>query len=211
MSKAFTYGDLALVRSAVNLSPELLAPYFGLTNMTLRRWALQKDLNKIIPEKHTAAIRNGLFRLYSEGKISIEDRSVRHLLDQMQPLYFGMVLNSFGVDIKKLENKDFRKSAVNFLNMVAKESIRSGSATPLRDQLKAIRAKTRQFASEIAMLVRIAEGKVKIPRKSRAIALGALIYLIVPFDLVPDSLPGLGLLDDFALLRVAISYYGLVS
>lgn len=38
--------------------------------------------------------------------------------------------------------------------------------------------------------------------QSRAIAIGALIYLISPIDAVPDALPG-GLLDDVAVILVA--------
>ncbi len=37
---------------------------------------------------------------------------------------------------------------------------------------------------------------------SRAIAIGALIYLISPIDAVPDVLPG-GLLDDLAVILAA--------
>ncbi|MEB3272467.1 MAG: YkvA family protein [Prochlorothrix sp.] len=41
--------------------------------------------------------------------------------------------------------------------------------------------------------------------KSRALAIGALIYLITPFDAIPDVLPGLGLVDDAAVLVSVIA------
>lgn len=41
--------------------------------------------------------------------------------------------------------------------------------------------------------------------KSRALAIGALIYLITPLDAIPDVLPGLGLVDDAALLVSVIA------
>jgi len=204
--KTFSYGDLTRVRTAVNLSPEALAPYFGVTNMTLRRWAAERDLSKPVPDRHTPAIRNGLFRLYGEGKLSLQDSAVGPLLEQMQPLYFGTILNSLGVDIHKLDAKDFRKSAVRFLKMVAKEFVKNNSPSRLREQVKAMRVKTRDFAREITFLLRIVEGKVDAPQKAVFVAIGALVYLVVPFDLIPDSLPGIGLLDDFALLSVAVAY-----
>lgn len=41
--------------------------------------------------------------------------------------------------------------------------------------------------------------------KSRALAIGALIYLITPFDAIPDVIPGLGLVDDAAVLVSVIA------
>ena len=40
--------------------------------------------------------------------------------------------------------------------------------------------------------------------KDRAIILGALGYLILPVDLIPDFIPGVGLTDDVAALTFAV-------
>jgi len=42
------------------------------------------------------------------------------------------------------------------------------------------------------------------PRWAKAVAIGALGYLILPFDAVPDMLPGAGMLDDLLALTTAI-------
>ena len=39
--------------------------------------------------------------------------------------------------------------------------------------------------------------------KDKAIIIGALGYLIAPIDLLPDYIPGLGLTDDAAALKIA--------
>jgi len=44
----------------------------------------------------------------------------------------------------------------------------------------------------------------KFPVKHKAIVLGALGYLILPIDLMPDALPVVGLTDDLAALIFAI-------
>ena len=44
----------------------------------------------------------------------------------------------------------------------------------------------------------------KIPVKSIIAIVSALIYLVVPTDLIPDFIPGIGLVDDFAVLRICI-------
>ncbi len=42
----------------------------------------------------------------------------------------------------------------------------------------------------------------KIPKGTILCVLGALLYLILPLDLIPDTLPGLGFVDDIGLLAM---------
>jgi uncharacterized membrane protein YkvA (DUF1232 family) len=42
-------------------------------------------------------------------------------------------------------------------------------------------------------------------RKTRALAVGALLYFINPFDLIPDAVVGIGYLDDFAVVSLISS------
>ena len=46
---------------------------------------------------------------------------------------------------------------------------------------------------------------LQTPLKVRATLLGALAYFILPFDLVPDFIAGIGFGDDAAVLAAAIS------
>lgn len=41
------------------------------------------------------------------------------------------------------------------------------------------------------------------PARIRAIILGDLLYLVSPFDAIPDAIPGLGFSDDMAVLTLA--------
>ena len=43
----------------------------------------------------------------------------------------------------------------------------------------------------------------KVPVKDKAIILGALGYLILPLDLIPDAIPLLGFTDDAAAIKMA--------
>lgn len=40
--------------------------------------------------------------------------------------------------------------------------------------------------------------------KEKLIALGAILYFINPFDLIPDALPGIGYIDDIGVLTLAV-------
>ncbi|MBC7905632.1 MAG: DUF1232 domain-containing protein [Rhodospirillaceae bacterium] len=42
------------------------------------------------------------------------------------------------------------------------------------------------------------------PIKAKAILLGAVAYFVLPFDVVPDVIAGLGYADDLAILMAAI-------
>jgi uncharacterized membrane protein YkvA (DUF1232 family) len=42
----------------------------------------------------------------------------------------------------------------------------------------------------------------KISTRDRFLAIGALLYFLNPIDLIPDALPGVGYLDDFAVLTM---------
>ena len=39
----------------------------------------------------------------------------------------------------------------------------------------------------------------------KAIAIGALLYLVSPIDAIPDVIPGLGLSDDAAIIAIAVA------
>ena len=40
----------------------------------------------------------------------------------------------------------------------------------------------------------------EVPVRMKIVIVGALLYLVLPIDVLPDSIPGFGLLDDFAVI-----------
>ncbi|HLE38366.1 MAG TPA: DUF1232 domain-containing protein [Acidimicrobiia bacterium] len=53
------------------------------------------------------------------------------------------------------------------------------------------------------LLYRLA-GDDRVPRPTRVLALAALAYAVLPIDLIPDSIPVLGKVDDFGLAAFAL-------
>ena len=45
----------------------------------------------------------------------------------------------------------------------------------------------------------------KTPRRAKGILLAALVYFIMPFDVIPDFILGLGFTDDMAVLLTALN------
>jgi uncharacterized membrane protein YkvA (DUF1232 family) len=59
--------------------------------------------------------------------------------------------------------------------------------------------------SLIRMIRAWARGEYKrLPRKSILMAIAAIIYFLNPLDLVPDFIPGVGYLDDAAVITFVI-------
>jgi uncharacterized membrane protein YkvA (DUF1232 family) len=52
-------------------------------------------------------------------------------------------------------------------------------------------------------------GDPRVPRRSKLILGGTLLYLVSPIDVVPDFVPGLGQVDD--LVVVLLSLHGLLN
>lgn len=95
---------------------------------------------------------------------------------------------------EKIENEDFNTSEYrdffkddSFWNKIKNYSLKIG--------LKGI-----YFALILYYLLQ----KNNIPLKEKTLILGALGYLIAPFDFIPDLLPGMGFVDDIGALTVVI-------
>lgn len=99
---------------------------------------------------------------------------------QLDPNNKTNKFNADNVDLKKYE-KDFNEN--NFWEKIKKFGIKIG-AKPIY----------------ISLLLFYALPKVKLIDK--AIIIGALGYLISPFDIFPDYIPILGFVDDIAVLML---------
>lgn len=58
---------------------------------------------------------------------------------------------------------------------------------------------------EVALVLYYCYRDPATPPKARAVILGALGYLILPLDAIPDFIPGVGFADDFAALTAALA------
>lgn len=70
-------------------------------------------------------------------------------------------------------------------------------------------AKVKTFASKVpfatdAVSMFFAMQDRKTPTKDRIFIYAALIYWLLPFDLIPDFLAGFGQLDDFGAISLAL-------
>ncbi len=55
------------------------------------------------------------------------------------------------------------------------------------------------------MLKDVWYGKFKAPWGTVASVTATLLYVVMPFDVIPDFIPGIGLLDDMLVVTLCIS------
>ena len=78
------------------------------------------------------------------------------------------------------------------------------SADKFWSKLKSIAARIGVKALYYSLLLYYAMTGPNMTKKDRAIILGALGYLILPLDLLPDFIPAVGLTDDVAVLALTV-------
>ena len=71
-------------------------------------------------------------------------------------------------------------------------------------KLKRVLKRLGANAAYYALLLYYALQDPQISRKDKGIIAGALGYFLLPFDLVPDFIPGVGYTDDIAALAFAV-------
>lgn len=47
----------------------------------------------------------------------------------------------------------------------------------------------------------------RVPLSYKAIPFGALVYVVFPVDFIPDLIPGLGQLDDIAVILLGLNWF----
>lgn len=71
------------------------------------------------------------------------------------------------------------------------------------DLLEMLKDATRAVPSFGKLLLGLARDP-RVPRKNKLIFGGVAAYLVLPFDLIPDRIRGIGKLDDIALLAIGL-------
>lgn len=77
-----------------------------------------------------------------------------------------------------------------------------------RDLPRMKRGSLQKVWGEVLLLWRAASDK-DAPWYAKASAIAGLLYVVIPFDVIPDFVPFLGLSDDVAAVTLAVSYLGI--
>lgn len=176
--KGITIGELRAFMEARNLSAEQVARDTRISNMTIRR-LLKHDPKTSVPPKYELQIRTLL-----RGAPEIARPEAWLGLPELQSADFGSLLT-------EIEHSGENCKDVAQLEKDAKSKLSDPNVGRL-------------LKENVQKLIRAVRSK-KLGMKERAAALGALIYFVNPFDLIPDAVPGVGYIDDFAILVLVVA------
>lgn len=206
-----TYSQVLSVFDESGLSPEQLAPYVGLSNMTIRRWRERGRAQKI-SKAHSALVLEGIARLVQDGRLRASDPLVSRLLSQAAIPAFDSAMGGMGVSLDDLRRAktggsgSLQARMTSLLRKIGSAKVRREEVDASRTRLLSFRSLGRDWKRMLDLLIAITKSSDRsVVQKS--VAYGALFYVIYPFDLIPDHIPLLGLIDDFAILAMAAGFY----
>lgn len=73
-----------------------------------------------------------------------------------------------------------------------------------KERMLAVAREVAQFVPDVAALFRDVAKDPRVPKRVKYEVGAAAAYLVLPIDLIPDFIPGLGQLDDVAIIGFAV-------
>jgi len=145
--------------------------------------------------------------LLSEGKLKHDSKAVSDFLESNLPEFFNAAIAQFNV------SPDVFSEPGNYqdkITMALSQIGNSGKARETVDKQKSEISKFTRWGSDwkkrITLLADVIRSK-KLTLLDKLVAYGAFFYLVTPIDLIPDSIPIFGYIDDFGILGFAVAYY----
>jgi len=193
--------------AATDLSPEKLSSYLNISNLTYRRW-LKRPGREEIPKGYDRNIAGGIYQLLCEGKLDHDSKAVSYFMEHNMPEFFGAAVEQFHIPVELLTNR-----SVCHQDKITTVLLHIGNNAKIRQRVDKSVPSIRKFTSwgkdwkyRTTFLVKAICSK-QLSLADKLVAYGALFYLILPFDLIPDSIPVFGYVDDFGILGFAMAYY----
>lgn len=203
-----TYSQLLACLELSGLSPEELSVYIGVSNMTIRRW--RKRPTDQVDLSYIAAVFNGIFGLIADGKLEMEHPKVKEVLmskpEGYSEKYSMAVMKSFGVNVNLVSGDHTEDQMVASLSQSGSIRGHQQKVDQNMTEISQFEKRGVDWKDKITSLKSVVTSP-RLALTDKGPAYGALFYLLMAFDFIPDHLPIFGLLDDFALIGVALSHY----
>ncbi len=202
------YKQVISIFSETGLSPESLAEWIGVSNSTYRRW-LKAVPSKEFPKDYMPNVSAGIYRLLSGGVLKYESARVNDFVEHNVPEYFSAALRAMGDAAAALPK------AAPHEEKVVTVLFNLGYSAAARKTVDKALPEIEKFASwgptwkrNIEMLAAVVKSD-NFTFLEKQVAYGALFYLELPLDLIPDAIPVFGYIDDFGMLCAAAAHYSL--
>lgn len=188
------------------LSPEDLGGRMGVSGMTIRRW-MRRPMEEELPELYAEGTRKAIYGLLMDKKLGVDSVSTKWAFQTADPLPQKAMLKAFGFPVDEVDQKSWDPDViVHSLDRIGQVPSTQEKVTSESAKIESFMQLGSNWRDELTISLTVVRSQI-IPLSTKAVAFGALFYLLMPFDLIPDSIPVVGLMDDFTILSFAGSYY----
>lgn len=188
------------------LSPEKAAELLGVSGMTLRRWREAPPAGRL-PKIYERAVEVAVQQLVVDGYLDPSSPLTQSIMSHSSELSFQATLKSMGFADSILKEKGNADDALMLgLSQIGSVPSRIKGVDDNVKKISAFSKMGEEWKRRIGGLLKVVQSK-NLTQLDKLVAYGALFYLLTPFDLIPDTIPVFGYLDDFAILGLAMAYY----
>lgn len=196
---------LVKIQKESQLSPEELGEIMGVSGMTIRRWNDRPPED--LPKLYETAVRNAVLKLVIDGRLNDDSPMVQEILSNPEVLAQNAAIKALGFpeDLKSDFESQHDQIRVGLMHIGSQESRRE-RVHKQKKKILGFKKLGKEWSERISVLTKV----IASPQLSvldKFVAYGALFYLVMIFDLIPDTVPVFGLLDDYAILGIAVAYY----
>lgn len=192
--------------SESGLSPEGIAERLAVSSSTYRRW-LRATSKEKLPPTYQAHVSGAVYKLLGEGLLNYDSPNVSKFLKKNLPDFFQAAITGLHVTPDAFSDDSPHQDKIT---AVLSHLGHSGN---IRKQVDKASVSIETFAAwgetwkqRVQLLSSVIKSK-EFALVDKLVAYGALFYLILPFDLIPDAIPVFGYVDDFGILGFAAAYY----
>jgi uncharacterized membrane protein YkvA (DUF1232 family) len=201
-----TYSQLFAAFREAGLSPEKGAQLMGLSGMTLRRWESRPGKEQL-PRVYELAAEEAVHTLIMDGRLPPQSPSVQAVISSRGSLPFQATLRSLGFSEAILkEGGHDPETLVKGLSEIGSDEFRRKEVERNKKKIFSLAKLSAEWKRRIVGLWAVLRSD-ELTTLDKMVAYGALFYIISPFNLIPNFIPVIGLLDDYAILGLAAAYY----
>jgi uncharacterized membrane protein YkvA (DUF1232 family) len=188
------------------MSPEELAEKIGISGMTVRRW-IQRETPEELSELYQTAIQNAALKLIVEGRLADDSALVLQLFSHSEGLVQKATIKALGFPDDLQGNFESHQDQITMgLVHIGSQETRRQRVNTQKKKILSFKKLGKEWSERISLLTKVISSD-RLSMLDKCMAYGALFYLLMVFDLIPDTVPVFGLLDDFAILGIAAAYY----
>ena len=161
----------------------------------------------MLPRVYVPAVRDACYTLIAQGRLDADSPVAAALLAQSTSSEYDAALQNLGLDKGfDLQHASSQDDVLVGLSRIGAQQQKQSNVEHNRSKIFSFKKLGTEWSNRIGTLWRIV-GSNKIGRVEKAVAYGALFYLVTPIDFIPDHIPFFGMLDDFGVLGIALAYY----